>query len=223
MKLNDFLESKETEATEESGADKPEADTEAAPPKSEKKMSKRDRKAHLTKTKRIRKQLLEKIAARRKEAEKKMKMQQSEIFRLKSIKRELAEAEKANEEKQLKKELEEKHHELFGTKRLGRLKFEEAEIDVKLSDEITGSLRTLKPEGNILTDRYKSLQKRNIIEPRERARCIYSNAFFSLFLLLLKLYYLMCFFFLFRSRQQRHYWKKKFDKRNAHEKTHYIK
>jgi nucleolar protein 53 len=28
----------------------------------------------------------------------------------------------------------------------------------------------LQPEGNIMTDRYKSLQKRNIIEPRERAK-----------------------------------------------------
>jgi uncharacterized protein (DUF342 family) len=46
----------------------------------------------------------------------------------------------------------------------------DAEIDVQLSSEITGALRSLKCEGSLARDRYKSLQKRNIIEPRERIR-----------------------------------------------------
>jgi len=41
---------------------------------------------------------------------------------------------------------------------------------LKLSDELEGSLRLLKPEGHILEDRFKSLQKRNIIEPRVKAK-----------------------------------------------------
>uniref|UniRef100_A0A8C1BMS9 Ribosome biogenesis protein NOP53 n=1 Tax=Cyprinus carpio carpio TaxID=630221 RepID=A0A8C1BMS9_CYPCA len=49
-------------------------------------------------------------------------------------------------------------------------RFQTPDLDVQLSDELASSLRSLKPEGSILKDRFKSLQKRNIIEPRERAR-----------------------------------------------------
>lgn len=50
------------------------------------------------------------------------------------------------------------------------MKFEEPCLEIKLSDEIEGSLRLLKPEGSLFEDRFKSLQKRNIIEPRLRAK-----------------------------------------------------
>lgn len=52
--------------------------------------------------------------------------------------------EQEKEEKKLKKEIEEKHKELFMPKRLGSKKYEEPELELKLSDEITGNLRTLK-------------------------------------------------------------------------------
>uniref|UniRef100_A0A2K6F6D3 Ribosome biogenesis protein NOP53 n=1 Tax=Propithecus coquereli TaxID=379532 RepID=A0A2K6F6D3_PROCO len=55
-------------------------------------------------------------------------------------------------------------------RRLGRLKYQAPDIDVQLSSELSDSLRTLKPEGNILRDRFKSFQRRNMIEPRERAK-----------------------------------------------------
>uniref|UniRef100_H3C145 Ribosome biogenesis protein NOP53 n=1 Tax=Tetraodon nigroviridis TaxID=99883 RepID=H3C145_TETNG len=51
-----------------------------------------------------------------------------------------------------------------------QLWFQAQDLEVKLSDELAGSLRQLKPEGSVLTDRFKSLQKRNLIEPRERAK-----------------------------------------------------
>jgi nucleolar protein 53 len=41
---------------------------------------------------------------------------------------------------------------------------------LKFVDEITGSLRELKPEGHLAVDRFKSLQKRNIIEPRVKSK-----------------------------------------------------
>ena len=76
---------------------------------------------------------------------------------------------------------------------LGRCKYEELPVEVNMSDEIAGSLRGLKTEGmtltscinctqiltvykcsgNVLIDRYKSLQRRNIIEPRIRHRTVY--------------------------------------------------
>jgi len=58
----------------------------------------------------------------------------------------------------------------YGTKKFGRYRFEEADLDLNLSDEITGNLRTMKAAGNLLHDRFKSLQKRNIIETRIRAK-----------------------------------------------------
>jgi hypothetical protein len=39
---------------------------------------------------------------------------------------------------------------------------------LKLTDELVGSLRALKPESNLFTDRFESLQKRNLIEVRTR-------------------------------------------------------
>jgi len=54
-------------------------------------------------------------------------------------------------------------------------KYEEQDLDLKLSEELGqqgGTLRSLKPEGNLLTDRYKSLQKRNIIETRVKQKIV---------------------------------------------------
>ncbi|KAL5035056.1 hypothetical protein BDV3_004521 [Batrachochytrium dendrobatidis] len=48
--------------------------------------------------------------------------------------------------------------------RVGKYSFQAAPFEIQLKDELSGSLRTLKPEGNIFRDRFKSLQERNIIE-----------------------------------------------------------
>jgi nucleolar protein 53 len=53
----------------------------------------------------------------------------------------------------------------FEPRRLSRKKFEGEEIPVPESTESLGNLRTVKPEGNVLVDRFKSLQKRNILAP----------------------------------------------------------
>jgi len=37
---------------------------------------------------------------------------------------------------------------------------------VQLPDELADSLRTLKPEGNLLSDRFRSLRERGIVEGR---------------------------------------------------------
>ena len=81
---------------------------------------------------------------RQKENEKQIRIQQNEIYRLKSLKKEVDEKLQKQEDDALKRELEEKHKELFMPKRLNNLKFEEPELELKLSNEITGSLRTLK-------------------------------------------------------------------------------
>ncbi|XP_069799464.1 ribosome biogenesis protein NOP53 [Dendropsophus ebraccatus] len=103
------------------------------------------------------------------EAEKSERLRRQSLFQLKSIQtslksrqEELLRRKKLREEKRKAKALQ--------PKRLGRLKYQEPDIDILLSEELTDSLRKLKPEGNVTKDRFKSFQKRNLIEPRERAK-----------------------------------------------------
>lgn len=53
----------------------------------------------------------------------------------------------------------------FEPRRIARKKFEEEEVPLPLSTENLGTMRSIDPEGNVLVDRFKSLQKRNIIAP----------------------------------------------------------
>jgi nucleolar protein 53 len=53
-------------------------------------------------------------------------------------------------------------------KRIGRHKVPEREIEVQLGEQLSESLRTLQPEGNLFKDRLQSLQERAMIEPRVR-------------------------------------------------------
>ncbi|XP_005413942.1 PREDICTED: glioma tumor suppressor candidate region gene 2 protein isoform X2 [Chinchilla lanigera] len=97
------------------------------------------------------------------------RLRHQELFRLRGIKAQvaqrLAELARRRERRRLKRLAEDDK-----PRRLGRLKYQAPDIDVQLSSERSDSLRTLKPEGNILRDRFKSFQRRNMIEPRERAK-----------------------------------------------------
>ncbi|XP_068384418.1 LOW QUALITY PROTEIN: ribosome biogenesis protein NOP53 [Eschrichtius robustus] len=97
------------------------------------------------------------------------RLRHQEVFRLRGIKaqvaRRLAELARQRERRQARRLAEADR-----PRRLGRLKYQDPDIDVQLSSELSDSLRTLKPEGNILRDRFKSFQRRNMIEPRERAK-----------------------------------------------------
>lgn len=55
-------------------------------------------------------------------------------------------------------------------KQLSKRKFEPLDLEFNLGEELNGNLRGIKPEGSILEDRYKSFQRRNIIEPTVRQR-----------------------------------------------------
>ncbi|KAG7445321.1 P60-like protein [Guyanagaster necrorhizus] len=50
--------------------------------------------------------------------------------------------------------------------KLGKHKVAEGEVDVQLGEDLSESLRALKPEGNLFRDRFLSLQHRGRIEPR---------------------------------------------------------
>ncbi|XP_016072227.1 PREDICTED: glioma tumor suppressor candidate region gene 2 protein isoform X2 [Miniopterus natalensis] len=97
------------------------------------------------------------------------RLRHQELFRLRGIKAQVAqrltELARRRERRQAQRLAEANK-----PRRLGRLKYQAPDIDVQLSSELSDSLRTLKPEGNILRDRFKSFQRRNMIEPRERAK-----------------------------------------------------
>ncbi|KAF2964305.1 hypothetical protein GQX73_g9277 [Xylaria multiplex] len=53
-------------------------------------------------------------------------------------------------------------------KKLGKLKLPDKDLELVLPDELQDSLRLLKPEGNLLKDRYRSLLVRGRMESRRR-------------------------------------------------------
>jgi len=53
-------------------------------------------------------------------------------------------------------------------KHLGGEKYQKPEVEVLLTDELPENLRKLKSEHDPVLERFKSLQKRNIIEVRSR-------------------------------------------------------
>lgn len=58
--------------------------------------------------------------------------------------------------------------EVLRRKQLGKLKLPEKDLELVLPDELQDSLRLLKPEGNLLKDRYRSLLVRGKMESRRR-------------------------------------------------------
>lgn len=95
----------------------------------------------------------------------KNKLKEAEITRLKSMRKELRAADEATKVRQAKNE-EKKIEKMKNPIQLSKYKYEAPELEIKLSEELTGKLRNLKPEGSILEDRYKSMQRRNIVETR---------------------------------------------------------
>ncbi|KAG6828135.1 hypothetical protein H0H92_009089 [Tricholoma furcatifolium] len=68
-------------------------------------------------------------------------------------------------EKQAKEADKLKQHGLAG-RRLGKHKVPEGIMDVQLGEDLSESLRALKPEGNLFRDRFLSMQQRALVEPR---------------------------------------------------------
>ena len=114
------------------------------------------------KARKIAKQL--KLEKRQREIEWTKKLQENQVYQSKTFLKEISKKEKESLKKQAKK----KEMKLHKRPTLSAYKFVEPNEDLQLSTEIRGSLRVLKPEGDILTDCYRNLQKRCIIEPRQK-------------------------------------------------------
>src|SRR5699024_9708503 len=93
-----------------------------------------------------RRELREKLVKKEKEAEKKLKMKESEIFRLKTFKKELEERDRKIARRA---QVRTQRHiaSLYKPKKLSKYKFEESEMPLNLTSELPGSLRAIKVEG----------------------------------------------------------------------------
>ncbi|KAL6263100.1 hypothetical protein P5V15_005902 [Pogonomyrmex californicus] len=99
----------------------------------------------------------------------------SDIYKLKTLQKQIETEEKKQvflQQKRMKK----CERESVMPKILSKTKFEPIDPDFQLAEELTGNLRNCKPSKNLLKERYKSLQQRNIIAPtviklkRDKAR-----------------------------------------------------
>ena len=97
-----------------------------------------------------------------------------DLQRLKTMKKALANKEKISALNMEKRKKAEEWKKAKAAK-LSKNAFEEQDLDLKLSEELTGSLRSIKPEGNLLLDRFKSMQKRNVIETTVKYKMVRKN------------------------------------------------
>ncbi|KAL1842130.1 hypothetical protein VTJ49DRAFT_6009 [Mycothermus thermophilus] len=118
-------------------------------------------------------------AKRRKDEERKakhdaaMKRKQQQQERIKQIALEVAERERAIELAKQEmsdpsdEEVDEDNLQLR-RRQLGKFKLPEKDLELVLPDELQDSLRLLKPEGNLLKDRYRSMLLRGKLEARRK-------------------------------------------------------
>jgi nucleolar protein 53 len=113
---------------------------------------------------------------RRKEEERKakheaaMKRKNAQAERIKQIALEVAERERqmALEKVEMSDASDEGDDVELRRRQLGKFKLPEKDLELVLPDELQDSLRLLKPEGNLLKDRYRSMLVRGKVEARRK-------------------------------------------------------
>ncbi|PAV87264.1 hypothetical protein WR25_21527 [Diploscapter pachys] len=145
----------------ETEEDKMQMEEENTEPQQEKEKGKTLTRKELRKKKETARRLAkqEKLRIRNRQIQK----EANNVFKAKKIHKELAEMEKQIAEKATERAKQKLVDKLTKRQKLGRGQFEEEEQPFLLQEELPENLRSLKPQGNILTDRVKSLQKRNIL------------------------------------------------------------
>ena len=121
----------------------------------------KNKKKSLKQRRKIKEQRKLQLELKQKKLEKK---KVADVYKLKEHQRKLNEQQKKVETLRKIREAV-KSKKALEPKCIGRVKFEPAEPDYLLSDELAPTLRSSLATGSILKDRYKSLQKRNIVPP----------------------------------------------------------
>ncbi|KAI1848153.1 hypothetical protein JX265_011801 [Neoarthrinium moseri] len=107
---------------------------------------------------------------RRLKHEQKTKVRKAQLEQIKQLAKEAVEREQARALLQAEDDsgTEEATDDVLRRKRLGKLKLPEKDLELVLPDELQDSLRLLRPEGNLLKDRYRSMLVRGRMEARRR-------------------------------------------------------
>ncbi|XP_070173861.1 ribosome biogenesis protein NOP53-like isoform X2 [Littorina saxatilis] len=97
-----------------------------------------------------------KLLGQHMQQQKKVKGRENKVFSIIKIRSELA-----RETREMKKnavlKAEKQENKKYAPKKLGKFKVDEPEMELKLSSELVPNLRSVKPEGNLLEDRYRSM------------------------------------------------------------------
>lgn len=112
---------------------------------------------------------------------KKLKLQK-DVQRLPQIMDLIQEEDLEKERRRIRRNVSKEEKRAQGPPRLGKHKFKPEPVQVLLTEEVTGSLRKLKGYPLLVRDRFKSLQRRGILEPRmptqkktKRRRVVYEQ------------------------------------------------
>ncbi len=99
-----------------------------------------------------------------------MKLRNDNAHRIKALAKEVAERERAlaMARIEMSDDSEEGNDVELRRRKLGKIKLPEKNLELVLPDELQDSLRLLKPEGNLLQDRYRNLLVRGKMESRAR-------------------------------------------------------
>lgn len=119
------------------------------------------------KTKKQRKrEVKQKFRERKKLLAKERRVRESNVYRIKTYKKEIKEGEKLLKTRQASRKA---YWEQKKSKphRLGKAKYVPEDIAVSLGHELHGSLRKAKPAVNLIEERFKNFQRRNLIETRD--------------------------------------------------------
>jgi len=121
----------------------------------------------LTQTQRNR--MMRRQAQERERAKKlELKAQRRKFEKLPQLIKELNEKELLDMKQQEEKTKRKVESQRVKTKKLGPHRFDEGPKPVLLSAELPNNLRSLQPPVSLFTERFKSLQKRNLLEPRKK-------------------------------------------------------
>lgn len=89
-----------------------------------------------------------------------------DIQKLPEITESIKEEDQEQESRRIRRKVSREEKRALGPARLGRHKFKPEPKQVLLSSEVSGSLRKLKAYPVLIRDRFKSLQRRGVLEPR---------------------------------------------------------
>ena len=111
------------------------------------------------------------------EANRLAKRQRQDLSNLKELKTRLAAEDVEAEEKRARLATARAERKAEAPSRLGKHLYQHEHADVLLTEEVTGSLRTLAGSHTLLRDRLKSLQRRELVEPRKRQQKVKSKSY----------------------------------------------